>query len=154
VEFVNMATNTTVGRVAGTGLQNPTGIVFDPINQVFLPANSLLNNILIIDPNTLMQTSVRAGIAPSSIDYNFQTSTLVTVNSASHTMSVLAYVCPPSAGVPACSGPKVRTVLGLGGTRTSVPVFGPNAVAVDPKLNLAALVDPDNNRLLLVPLPH
>jgi DNA-binding beta-propeller fold protein YncE len=154
VEFVNMATNTTVGRVAGTGLQNPTGIVFDPINQVFLAANSLLNNILIIDPNTLMQTSVRAGIAPSSIDYNFQTSTLVTVNSASHTMSVLAYVCPPSAGVPACSGPKVRTVLGLGGTRTSVPVFGPNAVAVDPKLNLAALVDPDNNRLLLVPLPH
>jgi DNA-binding beta-propeller fold protein YncE len=154
VNFVNMATGARVGRVAGTGLQNPTGIVFDPINQVFLAANSLLNNILIIDPNTLVQTPVRVGIAPSSIDYNFQTSTLVTVNSASHTMSVLAYVCPPSAGVPACSGPKVRIMLGLGGTRTSVPVFGPNAVAIDPKLNIVTLVDPDNNRLLLVPLPH
>jgi DNA-binding beta-propeller fold protein YncE len=154
VEFVNMATGATVQRVAGTGLQNPTGIVFDPINQVFLVANSLLNDIVIIDPNTFIQTPVRVGIAPSSVDYNFQTSTLVTVNGASHTMSVLAYVCPPSAGVPACVGPKVRSVLGLGGTRTSLPVFGPNAVAIDPKLNLAAVVDPDNNRLLLVPLPH
>jgi hypothetical protein len=27
-------------------------------------------------------------------------------------------------------------------------------VAIDPKLNLAVLVDPDNNRVLLVPLPH
>jgi DNA-binding beta-propeller fold protein YncE len=149
-----MATGATVQRVAGTGLQNPTGIVFDPINQVFLVANSLLNDIVIIDPNTFIQTPVRVGIAPSSVDYNFQTSTLVTVNGASHTMSVLAYVCPPSAGVPACVGPKVRSVLGLGGTRTSLPVFGPNAVAIDPKLNLAAVVDPDNNRLLLVPLPH
>jgi DNA-binding beta-propeller fold protein YncE len=154
VEFVNMATDAAVQRVAGTGLQNPTGIVFDPINQVFLAANSLLNNIVIIDPSTFIQTPVRVGIAPSSLDYNFQTSTLVTVNGASHTMSVMAYVCPPSAGVPACVGPKVRTVLGLGGTRTSLPVFGPNAVAIDPKLNLAALADPDNNRLLLVPLPH
>lgn len=154
VQFVNMATDATVQRVAGSGLQNPTGIVFDPINQVFLAANSLLNNIVIIDPNTFIQTPVRVGIAPSSIDYNFQTSTLVTVNGVSHTMSVLAYVCPPSGGVPACVGPKVRVVLGLGGTRTALPMFGPNAVAIDPKLNLAALADPDNNRLLLVPLPH
>jgi DNA-binding beta-propeller fold protein YncE len=154
VEFVDMGTGAAVQRVAGTGLQNPTGIVFDPINQVFLVANSLLNDIVIIDPNTFIQTPVRVGIAPSSVDYNFQTSTLVTVNGASHTMSVLAYVCPPSAGVPACVGPKVRTVLGVGGTRTSLPMFGPNAAAIDPKLNLAAVVDPDNNRLLLVPLPH
>lgn len=154
VQFINIATDATVQRVAGTGIQNPTGIVFDPINQVFLAANSLLNNIVIIDPSTFIQTPVRVGIAPSSIDYNFQTSTLVTVNGASHTMSVLAYVCPPTVGVPACVGPKVRTVLGLGGTRVASPVFGPNTVALDPKLNLAALVDPDNNRLLLVPLPH
>ena len=32
--------------------------------------------------------------------------------------------------------------------------LGPNAVAIDPKLNLAVVVDPDNNRVLLVPLPH
>jgi hypothetical protein len=33
-------------------------------------------------------------------------------------------------------------------------VLGPNAVAIDPKLSLAVVVDPDNNRVLLVPLPH
>jgi len=33
-------------------------------------------------------------------------------------------------------------------------VFGPNAIAVDPILNLAVLVDEDNNQVLLIPLPH
>ncbi|MGD1209785.1 MAG: hypothetical protein ABR973_00315 [Candidatus Acidiferrales bacterium] len=154
VEFVNMATDETAGRSAGTGLQNPSGIVFDPVNQVFLVANSLLNNVVIIDPATFIQTPMSTGIAPMSLDYNYQTSTLVTVNSASRTMSVLNYVCPPSSGASACAGSGVRTVLGVGGTQTSVPVLGPNAVAIDPKLNLAVLVDPDNNRILLVPLPH
>jgi hypothetical protein len=32
-------------------------------------------------------------------------------------------------------------------------VLGPNAVAIDPKLNLAVLIDADNKRVLLVPLP-
>jgi hypothetical protein len=119
-----------------------------------LVANSLLNNVVIIDPATFIQTPMSTGIAPMSLDYNYQTSTLVTVNSASRTMSVLNYVCPPSSGASACAGSGVRTVLGVGGTQTSVPVLGPNAVAIDPKLNLAVLVDPDNNRILLVPLPH
>jgi hypothetical protein len=117
-------------------------------------ANSLLNNVVIVDPATFIQTQVGTGIAPTSIDYNYQTSTLVTVNSPSRTMSVLNYVCPPSSGASACVGSGVRTVLGVGGTQTSLPVLGPNAVAIDPKLNLAVLVDPDNNRILLVPLPH
>ena len=69
-------------------------------------------------------------------------------------MSVLDYVCPPAVAAPACSAPQVRAVLGLGGAQTSSLVLGPNAVAVDPKLDLAVLVDPDNNRVLLVPLPH
>jgi hypothetical protein len=94
------------------------------------------------------------GIGPTSIDYNFQTSTLVTVNSVSHTMSVMAYVCPPVPSAPQCLGPKVRTVLGLGGTQISSPLLGPNAVAIDPKLNLGVLADEDNNRVLLVPLPQ
>jgi hypothetical protein len=48
----------------------------------------------------------------------------------------------------------VRAVLGLGGAQSSTFVLGPNAVAIDLKLNLAVVVDPDNNRVLLVPLPH
>lgn len=154
INLINMQSFSTVETI-NTGLQNPSGIVFDPVNQVFLTANSLLNNIVLFDPTTFNETPVNVGIAPTSIDYNFQTSTLVTANSPSGTMSVLDYVCPPGAGAPAaCVGPQVRTVLELGGTQTSALVLGPNAVAVDPKLNLAVLADPDNNRVLLVPLPH
>jgi hypothetical protein len=129
-------------------------VVFDPVNQIFVVVNSLLNNVVFIDPNTLIPTSARVGINPTSVDYNFQASTLVTVNSSTHILSVLDYVCPPNAFVPACSGPLVRDVLGIGGVQNSSFVLGPNAIAIDPKLNLGALVDPDNNRVLLVPLPR
>jgi DNA-binding beta-propeller fold protein YncE len=154
VDLINLTTQSIAGRASGSGIQNATGVVFDPVSQMFVAANSLLNNVVIIDPVTFLQTPVRVGIAPMSLDYNFQTSTLVTVNPPSHTMSVIDYVCPPLIAAPACPGPGVRTVIGLGGTLTSAPVLGPNAVAIDPKLNLAVLVDTDNNRVLLVPLPH
>ena len=154
VDLINMANGAIAGRASGSGIQNATGVVFDPVNQMFVAANSLLNNVVIIDPVTFLQTPVRVGIAPMSLDYNFQTSTLVTVNPPSHTMSVIDYVCPPLIAAPSCPGPGVRTVIGLGGTLTSAPVLGPTAVAIDPKLNLAVLVDTDNNRVLLVPLPH
>ena len=153
VDFLDLSTGASiVGRASG--LSNPTGIVFDPVNQVFLAANSLMNQVVLIDPTTFLETPVSVGIGPSSIDYNYQASTLVTANSVSHTMSVLSYVCPPTSGAPACLGPQVRTVIGLGGTQTTAPVYGPNAVAVDPILNLAVLVDEDNNQVLLIPLPH
>jgi len=153
MQFIDMSTTGVAGSVR-SGLDNPSGIVFDPVNQVFLTANSLLNEITIVDPATFIATPVRVGIGPTSVDYNFQTSTLLTVNSVSNTMSVMAYVCPPLPSAPQCLGPKVRTVLGLGGTQVSSPLLGPNAVAIDPKLNLGVLADEDNNRVLLVPLPQ
>jgi DNA-binding beta-propeller fold protein YncE len=153
IDIIDLATNSKVGGITGV-LQNPSGIIFDPINQVFLTADSLQNAISIIDPATFIPSAVAVGIAPTSLDYNYQTSTLVTVNGPSRTMSVLAYVCPPTGSAPSCLGPRVRSVLALGGSQTSATMLGPNAVAIDPKLNLAALVDPDNNRLLLVPLPR
>jgi DNA-binding beta-propeller fold protein YncE len=151
LDLVDLASESIVGRV--NNLQNPSGVVFDPVNQIFVTVNSLLNNIFFTDPNTSNSTSVAVGIAPTSVDYNFQTSSLVTVNAGSHTMSVLDYTCPPNTA-PTCMNPQVRAVLGLGGAQTTTLVLGPNAVAIDPKLNLAVLVDPDNNRVLLVPLPH
>jgi DNA-binding beta-propeller fold protein YncE len=131
------------------GFQNPSGVVFDPVNQVFLVANSLQNTVVIIDPNTFIPSSVRVGINPTSIDYNFQASTLVTANHISDSMTVLEYVCPPPAngGVSPCTVPHAREILGLG----SSPQF---SVAIDPKMNLAVLVDQAGNRVLLVPLPH
>ncbi|HXO44668.1 MAG TPA: hypothetical protein VN846_04310 [Candidatus Cybelea sp.] len=152
LDIIDMVADSIVGRV--NNLDNPSGVVFDPVNQVFLTVNSLLNNIDITNPSTLTTSTVSVGIAPTSIDYNFQTSSIVTLNAGSHTMSVLDYTCPPSLAEPSCSNPQVRAVLALGGAQSTTFVLGPNAVAVDPKLNLAVVVDPDNNRVLLVPLPH
>jgi DNA-binding beta-propeller fold protein YncE len=148
VQLLTIPGGALVQRVGGSLLQVPTGVLFDPVNQVFLVANSLMNNVVIIDPSSLNQSTVRVGINPTSLDYNFQASTLVTVNGASHTMSILDYVCPPPASgvTTACPNPQVRAVLGLGGSQQF-------SVAIDPKLNLAVVADQNNNRILLVPLP-
>jgi len=146
---------TTQGRA--TGLALPTDIIFDPLNQEFLAVDSLANEIDLVDPETFQSSPVLVGINPTSLDYNFQTSTLVTANSASHTISLLEYVCPPPPnGVPAnCPAPQVRAVLGVGGSQSlsSIPI-APQTIAVDPRLNIAVLVDPGNNRILLVPALH
>jgi DNA-binding beta-propeller fold protein YncE len=144
VEIIDLS-SLTPQRISG--LQNPSGIVFDPLNSVFLVANSLNNEVLIVDPVTLIQTPVRVGINPTALDYDYQTSTLVTSNYVSHTLSVLDYVCPPSSAGAACLNPQVRAVLGLGGSQQF-------SVAIDPKLNLAVVADQVNNRVLLIPLPH
>jgi DNA-binding beta-propeller fold protein YncE len=153
VDFISLSGDSIVGRAFN--FQLPTGIVFDPVNQVFLVANSLQNNVSIVDPTTFNQTLVQVGINPTSVDYNFQTSTLVTINSVSNTMSVVDYVCTPTGPASACPNPRVRLVLGLGGEQPAAStIIGPNSIAIDPRLNLAVVVDEDNNRILLVPLPH
>jgi DNA-binding beta-propeller fold protein YncE len=136
------------------GLQIPTGVIFDPLNQVFIVANSLGNNLTIVDPATFISTPVRVGINPTSLDYNFQTSTLVTVNTTSNTMSVVQYQCPPVNGqVVNCPAPRTRAILGLpdSGQVSQLKQF---AVAIDLKMNLAVVVDQNNDRVLLIPLPH
>ncbi|MGH9689579.1 MAG: hypothetical protein ACRD4C_00480 [Candidatus Acidiferrales bacterium] len=146
---VEVIDSSTLAAQRITGFQNPSGIVFDALNKVFLVSDSLQNSLEIIDPLTLIETPVRVGINPTALDYDLQTSTIITSNFTSHTLSVLDYACPPpaSGGSPVCLNPQVRTVLGLG----SSPQF---SVAVDPKLNLAVVADQANNRILLVPLPH
>jgi hypothetical protein len=136
--------------------QLPTGVVFDPVNQDFLVTDSVINNVVIVDPTTFIPTSFKVGIDPTSLDYNYQTSTLVTNNAASNTISIVGYLCPPNPnGPPSCAGPKVRDVLGVGGLlQPASVVVGPNSIAIDLKMNLGVLVDQNNNRVLLVPLPH
>jgi DNA-binding beta-propeller fold protein YncE len=132
----------------------PTGVVFDALNQVFLVADSGANVVDIVDPLTSKETStISTGINPTSVDYNFNTSTLVTSNAASNTLSILDYVCPPNPNaVSSCPAPQVREVLDVGAV--SPVVLGPNSIAIDPRLNLAVAIDAANNRILLVPLPH
>jgi DNA-binding beta-propeller fold protein YncE len=139
-----------------TGFQLPTGIVFDPVNQDFLLVDSVVNDVYIVDPSSFLSTGVRVGINPTSLDYNFQDSTLVTANASSNTLSVVSYVCPPIPGGPViCAAPQARDVLAVGGLLNPASVVvGPNSVAIDLRLNLAVLVDQSNNRILLVPLSH
>lgn len=141
VVLYNLANNSTVGRISG--LQVPSGIVFDPVGSMFVVANSLQNNLVLIDPVTLLTNSVRTGINPYSLDYNFQTSTLVTANSLSGTLSVMAYL--EQSGI--VQQATVQGILPIGNSS----MF---SVAIDPLTNMAVVADQANNRVLLVPLPH
>jgi len=145
------------GSPTRVGMSLPTGIVFDALNQVFVVADSTANNVNIVDPLTSEQVaSISTGINPTSVDYNFNTSTLVTSNAASNTLSILSYVCPPNPnGISNCPVPQVRDVLDPGSGAAVTPVIpGPNSIAIDPRLNLAVQIDQANNRILLVPLPN
>lgn len=140
------------------GLEVPSAVLFDPLNQVFVVGNSLENNLVFVapsqNPGTPLNTLVGVAMDPTALDYNFQTSTLVTVNSASNTISILDYVCPPPPiGAVTCPAVQARAILGLisSQNRSTLLQF---AVAIDPKLNLAVLVDQANSRVLLFPLPN
>ena len=137
--------------------QLPTGVVFDPVNQDFLVANSTVNTVVVIDPSSaVVLGSFPTGINPTSVDYNYDTSTLVTSNAATNTISVLNYVCPPNpSGATSCPTSAVRNVVAAGTPPpSSSVVVGPNSIAIDRRLNLAVQVDQINNRVLLVPLPQ
>lgn len=154
VDLLNTDSNSFVTRISG--FQLPTGVVFDPVNQDFLVTDSTNNSVDVIDPNTFISTPFRVGIDPTSLDYNYQTSTLATNNAGSNTVSIVSYVCPPVLNAPpSCLGPQVRDVLGIGGlVQSALVAVGPNSIAIDTKMNLGVLVDQSNNRVLLVPLPH
>ncbi|MGB2887937.1 MAG: hypothetical protein WBC04_09590 [Candidatus Acidiferrales bacterium] len=148
LNLVDLAINSLAGRVPN--LQLPSGVAFDPVSDVFLVAESLKNTVDIVDPATQISTPMRVGINPTSLDYNFQTSTLVTMNTASNTISVMDFL-----------GQRVRAVLGFAAapsTPATLPGGAPPlpqpSVAIDPKANIAVVVDQNNNRVLLVPLPQ
>jgi YVTN family beta-propeller protein len=134
VVLLNLTTNTIVGRISSQEL--PTGAVFDPISGMFIVADSLENNLTLISPQTLQTTNVRTGINPVSLDYNFQTSTLVTANNVSNTLSVMDFL-----------NQTVQAILPIANSA----MF---SVAIDPLTNLAVVADQANNRVVIVPLPH
>lgn len=145
LDFVSLGPTTAPPR--DPGFQLPTGVVFDPLNEMFVVANSLQNQVMIVDPATGINTPVPVGIDPTSIDYDYQTSTLVTANAESRTISEIEYVCAPngSGAFIGCPAPQVQAILPLAGSQQF-------SIAVDPRLNLAVLVDQADNQVLLVPL--
>lgn len=144
IDFGAISTSPLVGSISG--LTRPTGVVYDPLNQVFLVSDNGANNVDIIDPknNAFTLTPLETGVGPTALDYNYNTSTLITSNYVSNSLSLLDYDCPPVSD--ACSQPQVRRIIAL----PNSPQF---SIGVDPKLGIAVVVDQQDNQLLLVPLP-
>ena len=114
-----------------------TGIVFDPVPSptVFYATSTQQNAVYVYNPNTGSTNSIRVGINPYSVGYNYQTGTLLTINSTSNTSSVID-----------SQNLRTRQTLGI----SSQSQF---AVAVDNWFNTAVIVDQNNNRVLLLALP-
>lgn len=148
-------------------VQGPSSVVYDPVptdcgsnnngtttntTGCFIVSSSLNNSVDIIDPVTSAFTTFRIGINPTSIAYNYFTSTLVSTNTASRTITVADLLAL-----------KIRSVLTLPpvvGTSTNqaltiavagVPQY---ALAVNPLTNIAVIADTPNGAVLFVPLPR
>lgn len=121
----------------------PTGVVFDPVNTLFYAVSSLGNNFVAINPDTGIGASVRVGVNPTSIAYNYHTGTLVTVNAGSNTLSFVD-----------AQSFTTRLTIGFGTPPPPAPLNNPQfAVAIHARKNLAVIADAANNRVLLFPLP-
>jgi len=134
-----------IGRVSN--FQNPMDVTYDPVTDTFLLADSLDNNVDVVDPRSFVSTPMRAGINPTALAYNYQTGTGVTVNRASNTVSIFNFLATNPNSVLTILAGQVQAVLPIEGSAE----FG---VAINPLTNMAAIVDQANGRLLLVPLPH
>jgi DNA-binding beta-propeller fold protein YncE len=115
----------------------PTGVVFDPsVSPALFYAVSTQGNVITaFNPDSGATQNIKVGINPNAIAYNFQTGTILTVNSLSNTISIVDSQTFAT-----------RATLGIGGTSNF-------AAAIQTFTNLAVIADHDNNRVLLFPLP-
>jgi YVTN family beta-propeller protein len=119
-----------------TGMQQPTGVVYDPIGYQFLVSSSLSNQIFLASAVTNQSTPFSVGINPASIAYNAFSSTLVTTNSESGTMTVVDLLAR-----------KIRSVISVNsGSQFSVDIH--------PWTNVATVADTVDNKLYFIPLPR
>ncbi len=120
-----------------------TGLVFDPTpafnptpsDRVFYATSTQQNAIYMFDPVAGSTTTYRVGINPYSLGFNYQTGTLLTINSTSNTSSIVD-----------SQNLKSTQTLGI----SSQSQF---AVAVDNWFNTAVIADQNNNRVLFLALP-
>jgi DNA-binding beta-propeller fold protein YncE len=113
----------------------PTGVVFDPSNSLFYAVSTQGNVITAFNPDTGQTQTIKVGINPNAIAYNFQTGTILTVNSLSNTVSVVDSQTFAT-----------KATLGIGATSKF-------AAAIQTFTNLAVIADQANNRVILFPLP-
>jgi DNA-binding beta-propeller fold protein YncE len=119
-----------------SGPNQPTSVAWDPVTKDFIVTASLGNAVFFVNPINQLLSSDAGGINPTSVAYNYLSSTIVTANSASSTLSVMDI-----------ADGTIKANIALKSSQLG-------AIAIHPKTNLALLVDQANNRLLLVPLPQ
>jgi DNA-binding beta-propeller fold protein YncE len=115
----------------------PTGVVFDPsVSPALFYAVSTQGNVITaFNPDSGQTSTIKVGINPNAIAYNFQTGTILTVNSLSNTISVVDSQTFTT-----------KATIGIGGTSKF-------AAAIHTFTNLAVIADQANNRVILFPLP-
>jgi DNA-binding beta-propeller fold protein YncE len=113
----------------------PTGIVFDPATTLFYATSSQGNSITALNPDNGLTQIIPVGVNPTALAYNYQSSTILTVNALSNTISIVD-----------SQTFKTRATLGISGSSQF-------AAAIHPLTNLAVIADQANNRVLLLPLP-
>jgi DNA-binding beta-propeller fold protein YncE len=129
------------------GFENPLDTTFDPITDTYLVADSLDNEIGVVDAKTLDLTPFRVGVDPTAVAYNFQSATGVTVDQATNALSIFNFLAtnPPDSQL-MINTAQVEIILPFGGSEEF-------SVAINPITNVATVVDQANGRLLLIPLP-
>jgi DNA-binding beta-propeller fold protein YncE len=121
-----------------SGLQStPTGIVFDPAVSpaLFYATSTQGNQITAFNPDTNGTSTIKVGINPTAVAYNFQAGTMLTVNALSNSISIVD-----------SQTFRAKATLGIGGTSRF-------SVAIHTLTNLAVIADQVNNRVLLFPVP-
>ena len=113
----------------------PTGVVFDPSTALFYAVSTQGNVITTFNPDNSQTQAIKVGINPNAIAYNFQTGTILTVNSLSNTISIVD-----------AQTFATKATLGIGATSKF-------AAAIQTFTNLAVIADQANNRVILFPLP-
>src|SRR6266404_1573190 len=118
-------------------LSTPTGIVFDPAVSpaLFYATSTQGNQITAFNPTTGGVSSIKVGINPMAIAYNFQSSTILTVNALSNSISIVD-----------SQTFRTKATLGIGGNSRF-------STAIHTLTNLAVIADQANNRVLLFPVP-
>jgi DNA-binding beta-propeller fold protein YncE len=153
-----------VGVTSGSGstitssfnVSLPTSLLYDPSPYdcgtsntagCFLATSSTGNVVDVLDPITQQQFAFRVGINPTAIAYNYLTSTLISTNTGSHTVTVVDFL-----------DRRIRAVLSLPAPppNSTVALTGALQFAVDihPLTNLAVIADTANGRVLFVPVPR
>jgi len=145
----------------------PTSVVYDPVpadcgsgassstpNTVgcFLANSSTDGLVYILDPVAGFQNSFQVGINPTAIAYNSLTSTLVSTNTSSHTVTVadfLAHQIRAILPLPPIAAANVNLATNL--AIAGVPLY---ALDVHRFSNIAVIADTANGAVLFVPLPR